>query len=262
MPAVIPQNVNDARSGVAQAGSVLQDYAGKEFTIGEELKKVLNEATTPGKTDWANINATNMSNYLASPTKARAMYRDPESPNYIFNPSQSAAAMAEYTQADEIPFLASTQLFGLMMGGEKDMIDSGTNAFKAKQAAAQAAYQVAQQTYSDLLDEFKLTETLRQADEELAIKKMTASKSGGATKRDTQVLDVDGERMLVDMQSGEIIQNLGPVSRDPVTPSLINVGDKPYEYTPGAGLKQIDMPGGSGGDPWYKGIQDFFGWGQ
>lgn len=262
MPAVIPDNVSSARQGVTDAGNVLQDYAGKEYTIGEELKKVLNEATTPGKTDWANINATNMSNYLASPTKARAMYRDPESPNYIFNPAQSAEAMAEYTQADEIPFLASSQLFGLMMKGEKDMIDSGTNAFKAKQAAAQAAYQVARETYSDLLDEFKLTETLRQQEEELAIKKMTAAKSGGSSKRDTQVLDVDGERMLVDMQSGEIIQNLGPVTKTPASPSLINVGDKPYEYTPGAGLKPIDMPSGSQNDPWYKGIQDFFGWGQ
>lgn len=165
MPSVIPDYVNTAREGVQQAGQAVQGFAGKEFTIEEELKKVLNEATTPGKTDWANIRSGALSDYLAAPIEARAKYRDPESSQYIFNPAQSAQAMSEYTQGAEIPFLTANTLFSMFADQEKDIINSGTNAFKAKQAAAQAAYQTAQDVYSSLLREFELSEQVRSQQE-------------------------------------------------------------------------------------------------
>ena len=260
MPAVIPDNVVQARQSVQDAGNVLQQYAGGQYTIGDELKKVLNEATLPGKTDWSNITAGTMADYLNSQDEARAMYRDPESEHYIFNPIQSKAAMTEYSKASQIPFLASNSLFSLMTSGEKDMIDAGTRAFQAKQAAAQTAFQVAQGLYSNLLDEFKLQESSRQFDEELAIKKLQAANSGSGGKRSTQIVNVDGEQLLIDTQTGEIIQNLGRVSE---TPQLINIGDQPYQYTPSTGLKSV--PGAPVADPGLgakasKAIGDFFGW--
>ena len=172
VPAVIPDYLNEARQNTQSAGNVLTSYAGKENTISDELKKVLNEATTPGKTDWADIRSTTLSDYLASPQQARAKYRDPESENFIFNPAQSSRAMAEYVQGSEIPFLSANTLFSMMTEQEPEMIQSGANVFKAQQGAAQTAYNVANQIYSNLMGEFELSERSRMEEDRLSFDTM------------------------------------------------------------------------------------------
>lgn len=252
MPAVIPQNVEGARQGVTDAGNVLSQYAGKQYTIGDELKKVLDEATLPGKTDWSNITATTMADYLNSKDEAYAKYRSPESENYIFDPAKSRQTMNEYSRGSQIPFLASSQLFGLMVKGEKDIVDAGTRAFQAKQAAAQTAYEVARNIYSDLLDEFKLTETLRQGDEELAIKKMSAQNSGGGKKNNHITAMVDGDKVLYDLDTQQVVTDAkgNPVvieegqPPEPTKKDLVNIGESAYTFDPAsATLTPLTVPG-------------------
>lgn len=271
MPAVIPDYVNEARQGVQSAGQALQGYAGKEFTIGDELKKVLNEATTPGKTDWANIRSTALSDYLAAPQQARAMYRDPESEQYIFNPAQSSRVMSEYVQGSEIPFLTANTLFSMFTDQEKDLINSGVNAFKAQQAAAQVAYQTAQQVYSNLLDEFKLTEQSRIQDEQMQLEKdkfaFEKSKPRGSsadtTAAEIKQIIAEASKLPADKRS-QYIQSQGyapglsvfeGVVPTPEKSELINLGDKPYQYTPSGGLSELSVPGSSEQNL----LQKFFG---
>jgi len=268
MPSVIPDYVNKAKDSLVSAGNAMQQYAGREYTIGDELKKVLNDATTEGKTDWANIRSTTLSDYLAAPDEARAMFRDPESENYIFNPAQSARAMAQYVQTDEIPFLTANTLFSMFTDQEKDLINSGVNAFKAQQAAAQAAYETAQQVYSNVLREFELTEQSRIQDEQMALEKdkfafEKTKPRGGSTSKNQITVDVDGDKVLYDLDTQSIVTDAqgNPVVIErakPETPELIQTDNGIYEYTPSAGLKPVNAPQGSN-DPWYKGLQDFWG---
>lgn len=197
MPAALPDFVNEARDKVTQAGDYMQGFAGKEYTISDELKKILNAGTQEGKTDWANIRSTTLSDYLAEPQKARAAYRDPESANYIFNPAQSARAMAQDVQTKEIPFMTANTLFGMFTDQEGDIIQSGANVFNAQQAAARSAYDVARQTYSDVLDEFRLQEQLRAQEE--------------AERMDRERFALDREKFQLEKTKGGSGSDLGSV---------------------------------------------------
>jgi hypothetical protein len=212
----IPDYVTQARQTAENEGQALQGMAGKEYTIADELKKVLNDVTTPGKQDWSGIRGKALSDYLAAPDIARSMYMNPNSPQNIFDPIQANRVMTEYTQGSEIPFFTANDLYSKMVSGEKGIIEAGTNAYKSQVAAKQAAYNAARQTYEDVFKEYTTIEDMRRADEQLALDKQKAAQTGGRQAR-FETMQLGDKIYKVNLDTNEKIE-LGPAAETKINP--------------------------------------------
>jgi hypothetical protein len=213
MNPAIPDYVTSARENAQNLGGALTGFAEHGATIQDELKQVLNDATSEGKKAWADVRGKALSDYLASPDEAYQTFRNPSSPNYIFDPIKANQVVSQHIQGSEIPFFSANTLFGMMTKQEPEMIDAGTRAFQAKANAAQTAYNAAHQIYSDILNEFNTSEAGRRADEQLALEREKVNKSGQGSASENEVK--------------QIIKNAGQLPEDQRKAYIIDQGYNP-----------------------------------
>jgi len=190
MAAAIPEYVTEKRDTAQQLGAEAGQLNAQSYNIQDELKKIMDEYTVGGKTEWSGIQGQAMSDYLQAPTQARARFYDPESPDYIFNPAKAAGAISSEIGAAEAPMLAASNLMGLFTRGEADIIGASTRDFQAKAAASAAAAQAARQAYSDTLAEFQWQQQMDLEQEKFAFQKTQANKTGGPSYSEKQSEDI------------------------------------------------------------------------
>lgn len=193
----IPQAVTDARSEAGRLGGIASDYASSEYTIPDQLKKVVQEALNYNQ-DIVGMRSKALADYQASPAVANAKFgvqnfgTGPQTgqanPDFIFNPFERNAAIETFKSNQSIPFSFANTLLGMREGTSADVIGAGTRAFQAQSSAAQAASTAARQTYVDVLNEYKTAEDIKNAKRELDIKQQTANQSGGSDLTSTLAL--------------------------------------------------------------------------
>lgn len=171
-----PQSVTDARSNAAKLGATAADYASAAYTIPDQLKKTVQEALDYNK-DIVGMRSKALADYQASPAQANTKFgvqqfsAGPQAgqtnPDFIFNPFERNSTIQNYISNQSIPFSIANTLLGMREGTSADIINAGTHAFNSQATAAQAAANAARQTYEDVLNEYKTTTELNQAQQKI-----------------------------------------------------------------------------------------------
>lgn len=184
----MPDYVTSARGAAQNAQGVAADFASKSFTIGDELKRAVQEALDYNK-DVLDVRSSALSEYLKAPSDASAMFgvqtfgegekAGQANPDFVWNPFERNKLINDFISTKEIPFMSANAILGAREGTIADTVTAGTNAFRAQAAAAQAAAETANTTYTNVLNEFLKGEELRQNERSLDIQEYSARRSGG-----------------------------------------------------------------------------------
>lgn len=153
--AVLPGNVVAARD---EAGRLAEQAGGLQSqlpTIGDELRKRVNTLFGENQDVLGGFN-TAVSNLVSAPGRSYETTQDVRDPF-----ARERLAAIDLSTALQ-PTLAYGGLLGQRMGSIGDIVESGTNAFKAKVQAAATAAELARQKYQDLFQEFTTLEQMRQ----------------------------------------------------------------------------------------------------
>lgn len=170
--AELPSNVAAARDEAYRLQGEAGTLSSQLPTIGDELRKRVNTLFGENQDVLGQFN-TATTNLVTAPGKSYETTQSVEDP---FARERLAAIDLETAMQ---PALAYGGLLGQRMGSIGDIVQSGTNAFKAKVEAAVNAAQLAQQKYQDLFNEFQVMEQLRQKE---------ASGAGGKDSQDIEGL--------------------------------------------------------------------------
>lgn len=180
-----PAEVTQARQKANEAAARAGDFASRAVNIQDELMRSVNEALGYNK-DLTEIRSTALSDYLASPQLAEAKYgvefdetTGERNESFIFNPFTRDKLIAKYIQAEEIPFMTANTLLGFVQGQAGSLVEAQTRAFQAQALAEAAAAERAQQTYSNVLNEFTTGYQLQQRDREIALAEAKARAASG-----------------------------------------------------------------------------------
>jgi hypothetical protein len=183
----LPENVSSARTNADALAKISGDYSSESYNIETELKRVVQEALDYNK-DIIEMRSSALGDYLAAPEEAGSRFgtktfetgdqAGQANPNYVFNPFERNAVIADYVKNEEVPFMTANTLYGMRTKSAADTVKAGTSAFQAKAAAAEAAAQAARQTYQDVLSEFTQMEQLQQGRQSLDIQQQSVNKSG------------------------------------------------------------------------------------
>lgn len=170
MDGVMPDFVKNARATSEQRSGVAADFASGSSTISDQLKKVVQEALDYNK-DVIDMRSSSLADYLAAPAQGESRFgvetftggeqAGQANPNFIFNPFERNATIANYVRDQQIPFLTANTLLGFREGQTADIINAGTNAYNAQATAADKSATAARQAYVDALNEFKTGEDIR-----------------------------------------------------------------------------------------------------
>jgi hypothetical protein len=181
--------IESARTTAQTAQQALGELTAGGYTIGDELKKRIQEAYDYNKDIVGPLDTATLG-YTGAPTEARNIFSNPESERYVFNPFQQEQLVSQYTQGKALPMLTLGNVLGQRMGRISDTIGAGTNAYNAQTARQQGTYNAAQQNYQNLLSEYQLSQP------------------------ETTIIEANGRQLLINSKTGEIIQDLGaaPVS--------------------------------------------------
>jgi hypothetical protein len=171
--------------------------------------------------------------YFAAPSAARAEYVDPESSNYIFNPFQAEALVAQKRSLAYQPFANLTDILGQRLGTLGDIIQNGVGAFQSDVAAKQGAYEMARNKYNDLLqkaqslmqaaseeEQLKLKREQMEGDWEMDRAKMKLSGSGSSTGTgitgvsEIDLLTADAWDKIMEKTKGDMKEALSLINRD------------------------------------------------
>ena len=235
----IPENITAARENASALAGVAGDYSAKSYSIEDELKKVVQEALDYNK-DVIDMRSSAMADYFAAPAAAESRYgtktfetgdqAGQANKNYIFNPFERNAVIADYVKNEEVPFLTSNTLLGMREGTVADTVKAGTNAFQAKVAAAAAEAKAANDAYANLLSEFTQTEQLQQGRESLDIQRTNAGRGSSVAPAD-QNAQLVASLQSVQQRAAKIVADKGYITQEEMqqlwateTPLLQNLG--------------------------------------
>ena len=157
----LPGNIESARTTAQSAASALGELTAGGFTIGDELKKRVQDAYDYNKDLVGPLDTATLA-YTGAPTEARSIFSDPGSDRYTFNPFEQEKLVSQYTQGKALPMLALGSVLGQRMGRTDDLIGAGTRAYQAETSRAQSNYDVQRQLYQDLLGEYQTSEANKQ----------------------------------------------------------------------------------------------------
>jgi hypothetical protein len=157
----LPGNIESARTTAQSAASALGELTAGSYTIGDELKKRIDEAydynsDVVGPLDTATLG------YVGAGTQALGKYGDPTSPDYIPGAGTRQAAVSGYIQSKALPMLTLGNILGTRFGRIDDLIGAGTRAYQANTARAQSNYEAQRQLYQDLLNEYQISQPEKQ----------------------------------------------------------------------------------------------------
>jgi hypothetical protein len=158
--------IQSAMSDFETKSQAASQAAGSALTLGDELKKALNSQLADSPVIQERSNAA--TNFLTELSNAPTTVSAGNNNGVIFNPNQQAALIGARRASALNPLLQANQRYDLLTGTAGDIINSTTNAAKARASILQGDAD----TSAKMLDQlFKM--------EDLNLKKQKAASGGG-----------------------------------------------------------------------------------
>lgn len=143
--------VSAARDQATSAATSANDFSAKGNVLVDELRKAVGERF--GESGIAKDTATARTDFMAAAPKAREDVLGLVNAGSILSPTQQAAIMAAKRSSALMPLMGANLIQDATFGTMEDIINAGTNAFKAETQNRQGLAQIAQGNYSSLLNE-------------------------------------------------------------------------------------------------------------
>ena len=169
----LPGFIQEARGTAQETAGFASDFASRAATIPDEMKRAVNEAIGYNK-EFVEMRQTALSDYFSAPDVAGAKFgteflpSGEANPDFIFNPFRRNEAISQYVNTEFTPFSTYNYILGLAEGSAADIMEAGTRSFNAQAIAAQAASDSARTHYTDVLNEFRVSEDIRLREMEIA----------------------------------------------------------------------------------------------
>lgn len=149
----LPDYITTAREEASSAAGLAGGLAAQEYSIGDILKKKVQEAFDYSKDVIGPLDTATM-NYVSAPSRARMKFAD------VWNPTQKEALVSQYTGNEALPMLSLGSVLGQRFGRAEDLIGAGTRGFQAMAAAKQAEAESKRNAYADMLNEYQLQKNI------------------------------------------------------------------------------------------------------
>lgn len=189
--------VDAARTNAQSTAQTAVDYSSKGNTLADELRKAVGERYA--SSDIAKNTATARTEFMAAAPQARSQVLDLVKGGSILSPTQQNAIMAAKRSSALAPLIGQNLVNDAAFGTMEDIINAGTNAWKAKTEAAQGAAGIAQTGYQNLLSELMQKAQIAQSQQ----------------PKTSQWEDSSGHTWLINAVTGEKIQDLGSTYHAP-----------------------------------------------
>lgn len=208
--------VDTARQTADSASQSALNFSARGNTLADELRKAVGERFA--ESPVAKESATARSGFLAAAPAARSEVADLVKSGTILSPSQQNSILAAKRAAALVPLMASNVNQQAVFGTLEDLINAGTNAFKAQSDLETGKAQIARQSYSDLL-----TTLLQKAQE---------SRAEAEASRSEQRFPYELAKLKADAAGGGTATSL----------QSMQIGDKLYNFNPKTG-QYTEVPG-------------------
>lgn len=166
------QAIAGARNYATETANTAAKYNSQGYTVADELRKAIGERY--GESDIAKSTAEARGTFLAQAPQDRMAVQGMVDSGAILSPGQQQAVLAAKRGSALVPLMGANLVDSAAFGTIEDLINAGTNAFKAQGSYAMSLAQQAQQTYQNLMDEAIKRAQQKQIEEELAMKKAMA----------------------------------------------------------------------------------------
>lgn len=182
--------VDQARAAAQSATQNAQNYAIGGPNLADELRKAVGERFN--SSPLAQQTAQAQSDFLAAGPQARADVAGLVNSGSILSPTQQQSILAAKRSAALVPLTAAGIMNNAEFGTMQDLINAGIGGYNAEAQRQSGLAQLASQNYSNLLNELTTKVQLTKA-----------------SQPDTQVVEANGRKLLINSQTGQVIQDLG-----------------------------------------------------
>lgn len=211
--------VSAARDQATSAATSANDFSAKGNVLVDELRKAVGERF--GESGIAKDTATARTDFMAAAPKAREDVLGLVNAGSILSPTQQNAIMAAKRSSALMPLMGANLIQDATFGTMEDIINAGTNAFKAETQNRQGLAQIAQGNYSSLLNEL-----LQKAQEDRANQTMQFAANRDA--RETAMAPF--EQMTAEAKLANLL-----AGGDQPNFQQAELGGKMYNYNPKTG---------------------------
>lgn len=221
--------VSAARDQATSAATSANDFSAKGNVLVDELRKAVGERF--GESGIAKDTATARTDFMAAAPKAREDVLGMVNAGSILSPTQQNAIMAAKRSSALMPLMGANLIQDATFGTMEDIINAGTNAFKAETQNRQGLAQIAQGNYSSLLNEL-----LQKAQEDRANQTMQFAANRDA--RETAMAPF--EQMTAEAKLAQLLSGGG----DQPNLQAVTINGKQMNYNPKTGMySESNAPG-------------------
>jgi len=140
-----------ARQQSQQASQSYVDYASKGATLADELRKALGERF--GQSNVAQNTAQARADFMTALPQGRADVANLVSSGTILSPTQQQAILSGKRASALVPLMGANITQEAAFGTMEDLINAGVNAYGAQTSQKKGMAELAQQNYTQLLNE-------------------------------------------------------------------------------------------------------------
>lgn len=201
----LPQNIIDAQSQSQALATKAGEFATALPTISDELKKRVDTLFNENQ-DVLGLFNQGITDLVAAPGKSYDMFSN------VTDPYARERLSSQFVQTQSLPALTAAGQLGQRMGTIGDIVGQNTRAFQAQATAANTAAELARQKYQDVLQQFQIEEDMRIQQEQLALQRQAAARSGAPSygeRQDTEIrkLIAEAGKLPEAQRSAYIISN-------------------------------------------------------
>jgi len=157
------EQVTAARNNANAQQQSATEFASGGVTLVDELRKAIGERF--GESDIAKEGATARTNFMAAAPKAREDVLGLIQGGSILSPTQQNAIIASKRASALAPVVGTNALQQMQFGTLEDLLNAGTNAWKAQATAQQGVADLASKNASDMLSELVTRANLAQQEQ-------------------------------------------------------------------------------------------------
>lgn len=165
---VTTQDIDRLRGQAESSASSATNFAAQSPSVESELRDALASKFTSYK-EPIEQRSQAMAGYLSAPADARALYGDPESSGFVFNPYQRQKLISNAQAQAYQPYAALSDYINLGMGTVRDLASQGAGMYQTEANRQLGGAQLAQGQYDTALNEY-----LSMANLDLARQKQSA----------------------------------------------------------------------------------------
>lgn len=152
MNPISSDQITEAKNTAQSAGQRAIEFGAQSNTLADELRKAIGERYNTS--NEAKIGATARSNFLQAAPQARADVMGLINSGNILSPTQQSSILASKRAAALVPVMAANTMDSAAFGTMGDLISAGSNVFNREATRQSGLAQLAQNSYSDLLNNF------------------------------------------------------------------------------------------------------------